>query len=266
MGSRARRRLRLRNFAGGLSWGRGSLGHMSGAGARLDGRAIDVVLVDAGGVILDPNWETVASVLARHGVRADPADLAAADPFLRRELDDADLIRRTTDVTRRERWVARLLRLADVRADADAIDAATDELEELHVERGIWERVIDGAPEALDQLRRGGLRLCLASNAEPLLRRKLEVLGLAQRFDHLVISGEIGVEKPDPRFFATAVAAIGTDPSRAVHVGDLYEIDVVGARASGLATVLVDVADLSQDRDVPRIHALADLPSLLGVA
>jgi len=234
-------------------------------GAHLNGRGIDAVLIDAGGVLIDPNWRTVASVLARHGVHADPAALAAADPHLRREFDDAEVIRGTTDATRRERWLMRLLHLAGITGDSGSIEAATDELEALHVERGIWEAVPAGVAATLDALRAAGLRLSLASNAEPLLRRKLAELGLAQRFDHLAISGEVGVEKPNPRFFLGALDVLGVSPERAVHVGDLYEVDVVGARAAGLAAIMVDPAGLSADRDVPRIRSLAELPALIGL-
>jgi putative hydrolase of the HAD superfamily len=208
----------------------------------------------------------VASVLARHGVHADPDDLAAANPFLKRELDDVEVIRGSTDVALRERWLGRLLRHAAIDADPAVVDTVTDEIEALHLERGIWDQVIGDAPEALDRLRAAGLKLGLASNAEPLLRTKLDELGLAHRFDHLAISGELGVEKPDPALFAAALAAIGVAPDRAAHVGDLYEVDVVGARAAGLEAVLVDEADLSADRDVARVRSLADVPSLLGIA
>ncbi|MGH2379906.1 MAG: HAD family hydrolase [Candidatus Limnocylindria bacterium] len=233
--------------------------------ARLNGRDIDAVLIDAGGVLVDPNWRTVASVLGNHGVTADSALLAAAEPFLKRELDDAELIRDSTDVMIRQRWLSRLLHHAGIEVDAAAVDAATSELEALHLEHGMWEVVVDGVPEALDALRVGGLRLSLASNAEPLLRHKLRELGLAHRFDHLAISGEVGVEKPDPRFFRGALEALRVPAERAVHVGDLFEVDVVGARAAGLQAILVDVAGLSTERDVVRITTLADLPSLLGV-
>jgi HAD superfamily hydrolase (TIGR01509 family) len=233
--------------------------------AQLNGREIDAVLIDAGGVLLDPNWQTVASVLRDHGVTADPARLAAADPFLRRELDDAELIRRSTDVTVRQRWLRRLLHHAGIEANADAVDAATDALEAIHLEHGLWELVQDGVPETLDALRAAGLRLALASNAESLLRRKLADLGLADRFDHLAISGEVGIEKPDPRFFHGALEALGVAAERAVHVGDLFEIDVVGAHSAGLEAVLVDIGSLSTDRDVVRIRTLAELPALLGI-
>jgi HAD superfamily hydrolase (TIGR01509 family) len=232
---------------------------------RFDGREIEAVLIDAGGVLVDPNWEIVASVLERHGVRVEQADLAAADPHLRHELDDADVIRRTTDETRRARWVARLVELAGGGGNDAAAEAAAREIEALHGERGIWELVPQGVRETLDRLCESGLRLSLASNAEPSLRRKLEELGLADRFDHLAISGEVGIEKPDPRFFLGALDTLGVPPERAVHVGDLYEIDVVGARSAGLGAILVDAADLYGDRDVPRIHALPDLPELIGL-
>jgi HAD superfamily hydrolase (TIGR01509 family) len=233
--------------------------------AKLNGRSIDAVLIDAGGVLVDPNWQTVASVLARHGVRVEPADLAAADPYLRHELDDAEVIRRTTDETRRARWVARLVELAGSSGNDAAAEAAAAEIEALHGERGIWELVPEGIPATLDRLRQAGLRLSLASNAEPPLRRKLAELGLADRFDHLAISGEVGIEKPDPSFFLGALDALGVPPERAVHVGDLYEIDVVGARAAGIGAILVDAADLYGDSDVPRIQSLNELPELIGL-
>lgn len=233
--------------------------------AHLNGRVVEAVLIDAGGVILNPNWSLVCEVLARHGVKADPGTLAAAEPIAKRWWDEAESVRATTEIARRERFLAEILRLADIRFYSDAVEAATDEVEAIHLARGIWEIIPEGVAEALDQLRAAGLRLSLASNAEPLLRTKLATLGLAQRFDHLAISGEIGVEKPEPGIFLSALDALGVTPERAIHVGDFYEIDVVGARGAGLEAVLVDVADLSVDRDVPRIHSLAELPPLLGL-
>lgn len=234
--------------------------------AHLNGRRVDAVLVDAGGVLVDPNWPLVAEVLERHGVHVDPIALAGAEPIAKRRWDDADAIRGTTDLVRRERFLAQILRIAGVDFDTDEVEAATDEVEALHRERGIWEIVPGGAAEALDVLRGAGLRLALASNAEPMLRDKLGQLGLAHRFDHLTISGEIGVEKPDPAFFRAALDALDVPAERAVHVGDFYEIDVVGARSAGLEAILVDVAGLSTDRDVTRIRALSEVPGLLGIA
>lgn len=233
--------------------------------ARLDARIIDAVLLDAGGVIVDPNWARVAALLAERGVEVDPARLIAAEPIAKHDLDVAHHIGQTSDAARRGSYLASVMAAGRLEGDPDAIADASVQMEREHVARGIWEVMPEGTPEALARLRGAGLRVALASNTESLFRTKLAELGLADAFDHLGISAEIGIEKPDERFFRSILDAIGVPAERAVHVGDLYEVDVVGARAAGLAAVLVDPAGLYGDRDVPRVRSLADLPALLGV-
>lgn len=73
------------------------------------------------------------------------------------------------------------------------------------------------------------------ANANGTVRGKLERLGLASHFDLIVDSQEEGVEKPDHRPFDVALARSGGRAASTFHTGDLYEVDVVGARAAGLA-------------------------------
>lgn len=69
-------------------------------------------------------------------------------------------------------------------------------------------------------------------------RARLQRLGLSDRFDVIVISGDIGCSKPDPAFFAEALRrAGGLAPSEAVMIGDNTAADIVGAKAAGLAAV-----------------------------
>ena len=84
----------------------------------------------------------------------------------------------------------------------------------------------------------------VVSNSNGTLKAKMERLGLAPLVDVLFDSFEEGVEKPDPRFFQIALDRSGAEPETTVHVGDLYSIDVVGARAAGLRAVLFDAAGL----------------------
>jgi HAD superfamily hydrolase (TIGR01509 family) len=68
----------------------------------------------------------------------------------------------------------------------------------------------------------------------------MAAIGLRPHFHHVVDSAVVGVEKPDPRIFRHALDAVGARPERTLHVGDLYAVDVVGARAAGLHALLLD--------------------------
>ena len=104
-----------------------------------------------------------------------------------------------------------------------------------------------------------GLRLTVVSNANGTLRAHLERLQLARWFDCVLDSCELGVEKPDPRLFEIALERSGARPESTIHVGDLYHVDVVGARAAGLRAVLLDETGLYADADCRRLQSLAEL-------
>ncbi len=91
-------------------------------------------------------------------------------------------------------------------------------------------------------------------DAEKLLRK-----GLATHVEFVIDSHEEGVEKPDAEIFRRALARLGVEAARAVYVGDIYSIDVVGARAGGLVPCLVDPTDGYPDADCARIVRLREL-------
>ncbi len=92
----------------------------------------------------------------------------------------------------------------------------------------------DGAAETLGALKRAGLALACVSNWDPTLHERLHELGVSPMFDAIVTSAEAGAPKPDPRIFHVALARLGVEPARALHVGD-SDADREGARAAGLA-------------------------------
>jgi putative hydrolase of the HAD superfamily len=104
----------------------------------------------------------------------------------------------------------------------------------------------------LERLASAGMRLGVVSNWDSGLPRLLERLGLARWFETLAVSALAGVEKPDPALFERALADLGADPGRTVHVGDVPELDVAGARAAGIHPILLD-------RRVLDLRAVADL-------
>jgi FMN phosphatase YigB (HAD superfamily) len=105
-----------------------------------------------------------------------------------------------------------------------------------------WPRVeaVAGAKDALRALHPRH-RLALATNAsesdEALVRRALGRVGLDSFFELVFVSSALGVEKPDPRFFAGVLAGLRLPPPQVVIVGDNYDNDVRGAKAAGLWTV-----------------------------
>jgi putative hydrolase of the HAD superfamily len=144
-----------------------------------------------------------------------------------------------------------------------ATTAAVRELYEYHQRMNLWEHVPDGAEAALQDLRRLGLRLVVVSNANGRLATVFDRIGLSKYFDCVIDSFLEGVEKPDPRLFQIALSRSGARAERTLHVGDLYHVDVVGARAAGLSAVLYDAAGLYPDCDCPRVRSLQELVQLL---
>jgi FMN phosphatase YigB (HAD superfamily) len=72
------------------------------------------------------------------------------------------------------------------------------------------------------------------------------------------------VEKPDPAIFALALERLGAPPDTAMYVGDVFSIDVLGARRAGLDAVLIDTLGRYPGAvDCARISRLADLLDLL---
>ena len=223
---------------------------------------IETVFLDAGGVLVFPNWTRVSDALARRGVNASAAALAAADPRARRRIDDGATITTTNDTGRG--WLYFNLVLAEAGIPVSrATDAALEELREYQRTTNLWEFVPDGVIPALTALRSAGLRLVVVSNANGTLRALFDRLGLTGLVDCVLDSCEFGVEKPDPRLFQIAMEKSGAAPQTTVHVGDLYHVDVLGARAAGLSGVLYDEAGLYEDVDCPKVRTLEELVRLV---
>jgi HAD superfamily hydrolase (TIGR01509 family) len=224
---------------------------------------VETLFLDAGGVLVFPSWGRIVETLGRHGVAADGGALAAAEPRVRHELDTPRAVAWTTDRARAVAYWDRILDLAEVRR-GPATDAALRELEAYHAQHNLWELVPADVAPALRRLRDLGLRMAVVSNSNGTVRAKLARLGLAPFFDTIVDSTEEGVEKPDPALFRVALARLGARAQATLHVGDLYEVDVAGARAAGLQAALLDPLGLYPEADCPRFPSLPALAEALG--
>jgi putative hydrolase of the HAD superfamily len=111
----------------------------------------------------------------------------------------------------------------------------------------------------LDRLRAAGLRLGVVSNSDGRVEEALAAAGIRDRFDVILDSARVGVEKPDPAIFRAALTTLGVAPEEALHVGDLYDVDVVGARAAGIEAILLVPAAAAPGPECRRVESLVAL-------
>jgi putative hydrolase of the HAD superfamily len=132
-------------------------------------------------------------------------------------------------------------------------------------ERRARHETFEDAAPALDALR-GDYRLALVTNgASCLQREKFEASGLVDRFDAVVVSGELRSAKPDPSVYACALEAVGARPGDAVMIGDSLANDVDGPVAAGLRAIWLNRGGASRPADREDIVEIADLHALAGV-
>jgi HAD superfamily hydrolase (TIGR01509 family) len=219
---------------------------------------MQAILFDAGNTLVWLDHDFILSALADAGVHTTSHALLAAEYDAKRLMDR--LLRSGqggTDDSRARLYFAEIYRIvggaeAGFRAVGQALRAR-------HAERNLWCVVQHGTAGTLEELRRRGYRLGVVSNSDGRIDGLLGEVGLRPYFDVVVDSGTEGVEKPDPRIFRAACERLGVRPEETAYVGDIYEIDVVGARAAGLHPVLVDPLSRWTGLDCDRIAALPDL-------
>lgn len=153
---------------------------------------------------------------------------------------------------------ARIIEHLGLEPEPDVLDAIHAEYE-----KGVAWKVYPEAAGILKSLRREGYHLGVISNASHSLPAILQKLGLAEYFDTITYSFDVGAEKPDIRIFRRAVAQANVMEERCVHVGDSFEADYLGARRAGLHAVLV-CRDGEPPAPCPLIRSLEALLDLLG--
>jgi len=224
---------------------------------------LQTVFLDAGGVLIFPNWTRISDALARQGISVEASALAAAEPHARLVLDDQKVVGATNDASRGWLFFDLILERAGITL-SESTKAALAELHEYHVANNLWELVPDGVRPALTAMREHGLTLTIVSNANGTLRAHLARIGLDRYVDCVLDSCDEQVEKPDPRLFEIALERSGARKESTIHVGDLYNIDIVGARNAGLRAVLLDETNLRTNADCPRVRSLAELVERIG--
>ena len=201
--------------------------------------SLDAVTVDAFGtlVLLEDPTERLRAALADGGIERNGDAVRAAFAAEARYYRPRSLAGRDEDSLAALRLDCVRVFLAATGADLDA---------EAFVPRfmdAIVFRLADGATAALDALRGAGLALACVANWDVGLLEQLQRVGVDDPVDVVLSSAEAGAETPDSRIFEAALARLGTDPGRTLHIGDEVA-DRDGAAAAGLAFEPVPLATL----------------------
>lgn len=196
---------------------------------------LGAVTFDAAGTLLhpaEPVADVYARLAARHGSARDARAIGAAFTAAMRDAKSL----REGDPTWRKFWT-------HVVATSTGCDAAAlvDELYDHYAKPEAW-RLHDDTLACIELLRDDGTKIGMISNWDTRLRALLGGLGVLERFDVLVVSGELGIEKPDRRIFEHAARELGVPTSALIHVGDDPDDDILAAQAAGARGVHVDDA------------------------
>jgi putative hydrolase of the HAD superfamily len=230
---------------------------------------IEIVFFDAGLTLLRPHPsfpELFASVLRNEGIEVTEERVHEIDELL--AFDFAELTKETgilapslsaDDSYRFWTYVYRRI--------LGALG-----IEDPQLERRLYETfssassyaLFEDALPAIEKLEERDYRLGLISNFEEWLEGMLVELEVGHVFDVAVISGVVGVEKPDPRIYEIALERAGVSPDRAVHVGDSPSLDVAPATQVGMHAILLDRGGRYPDHDGPRIDSLEGLPGAVS--
>lgn len=228
--------------------------------------SIRAMFFDAGNTLVQMNYAMIAAALTRQRIPVTADDVQRAEWRARVRLDEALLSRRapgtsTETPATAQRYLELLLQELGV-TDAAVVEGVVEWRRGYNPPVGIWNVAEPAAAAALALARGAGLRTAVISNSNGSIQSALERLGLAVHLDFVLDSSVVGVEKPDPRIFRLALERARVVPAQAVYVGDLYSIDVLGARAAGLQAVLLDPGGCWGARDcaaVPDVLAAVRL-------
>ena len=211
---------------------------------------VRLVIFDAGNTLLRMDYGVIAEQLRTRGRSASAAQVEEAELRARVRLDPhlAPGGASTESTVTHGRYLRYLLEGLAVTDEAE-IAAIARWRRAYNLPVGLWNRPDPEAPSALRRVRDAGVVAGVISNSNGSVRSILEETGLAAHLRFIIDSSVVGVQKPDPRIFELGLREAGVAPAEAVYVGDLYSVDVLGARAAGLDGILLDPRGFWAPRD-----------------
>lgn len=215
-----------------------------------------------------PRQQLYQKVLGESGFEVSPKELMiglmAADKYFLEENARSPITQRSpkeqAEVYMRYQGV--VLAQAGVNIDREILPKLLKKIQPLL--QGLSFVLFDDVLPTLKSLKERGLILGLLTNASKNILAVQSKLGLDSYLNFVVTSEEAGADKPLPPIFLAALECAGVNAAEAIHVGDHYHVDVLGAKGVGIKPILLDRYDLYPEvSDCPRIHSLTELVNYL---
>ncbi|MFQ5672936.1 MAG: HAD-IA family hydrolase [Nitrospinales bacterium] len=164
------------------------------------------------------------------------------------------------EAAEKEFWYGMVSRVFDHFGDLGDFDTYFDIIYDAFRSGENW-RVYEDvlASDLLGTLKRRGVVLGVISNWDSRLFGILENMGLARHFDFILASAVVGSAKPDKKIFSEALRKSGVTPEQACHIGDDWHSDCLGARNSGIDTILIDRKGRWGDEAAPKVRSFLEL-------
>ena len=213
---------------------------------------VAAITFDVGGTLIEP-WPSVghayAEVAARHGVDAAPEEITQRFIEAWRQRGEFEYTKNG--------WAAMV---DETFAGLTTILPSQSFFDEIYHDFGTpkpW-RIFDDVLPTIEVLQKRGTRLAVISNWDDRLCPLLESLELANEFEVILVSAEVGHAKPAPEIFQAAAETLQLPPAQILHVGDSENEDHHGAQAAGFQSRW-----LCRDSAEPIGHSIPSLSDLL---
>jgi HAD superfamily hydrolase (TIGR01549 family) len=222
---------------------------------------IKAIFFDAGNTLIFPNYSKLVKSLAELDIIIEEKDFMIAEYRAKAKL--AKVLKTVGEEAHPQPLI---LYFDVVFQEMGLTETDLEKAREFISTRGsiaeLFSNISPSTYTTLDQLQKGGYILGIVSNADGNLSKALDRFELSPYFRFIIDSKEVNYEKPDPRIFFLALERAQVQPYEAVHVGDIYPVDVLGARRAGIFPILVDPLGYYNDLDCLSIKKIDELLTL----
>jgi HAD superfamily hydrolase (TIGR01509 family) len=224
---------------------------------------LETIFLDAGNTLVCMDYSWIKDELKLIGIQCEVPELmraeAAARPVLSSELERLKSTEERNTSLFYMRSILKILPSTSMMTDKsldEIIEVLINNIQAPGQTRRFWGNLIPGVRDALDILKNRGIQLLVVSNSNGTIEDIIIDLGIRKYFDEVVDSHIVGFEKPDRRLFSHALKISEADPKCTLHIGDLYHVDVLGARSAGIHALLLDPFGDWEDMDCVRMPDL----------